>query len=79
MLSFKRGSKGNSVAKILRGILDDVVLRVVPGLDSYFSLWIKKIIDRPGVAGAVLQTASSFTEQLILFLKYLHNIINHKR
>ena len=35
--------------------------------------------DRPGVAGAVLQTASLLTYSVSLFLKYLHNIINQKR
>ena len=41
------------------------------------------VFARPGVAGAVLQTASSLIDSLIkrfiLFLKYLHNIINQKR
>ena len=39
-----------------------------------------KVFDRPGVAGAVLQTASYLINWLIeslnLFLKYLHYIIN---
>jgi hypothetical protein len=46
-------------------------------------LTLPSVFDRPGVAGAVLQTASSLTHWLIkrfiLFLKYLHNIINQKR
>ena len=32
-----------------------------------------RVIDRPGEAGAVLQTVSSFTESVGLFLKYLQS------
>ena len=37
------------------------------------------LFDRPGVAGAVLQTALLLINSVTVFLKYLHNIINHKR
>ena len=46
--------------------------------------FIYQVINRPGVAGAVLHTASSFIDSLIQsvsqpFPPDLHNIINHKR